>query len=517
MSASTTSQTPLSITGIHLPLEDIESVALDQRPVELSDSARTSVHSARQLVEDTAGRDMSTYGLNTGVGRFVDTHIPEGLTSELQHRVLRSHAAGVGDPYPDEVVRAAHLLRINTLARGYSGVRVELVELMINMLNAGVLPYVPARGSVGASGDLAPLAHLCLPLIGEGRAWLDGELMSGGDAMARRDLTPLELREKEGLSLINGTQFMTAMGTMYGLRARRLARIADMVCALSVEALRGSRHPFLPQIHELRPHAGQIRSAETMYRAMDGSTILDSHQFCDRVQDAYALRCAPQVHGASRDAIEYALGVFQIEATSVTDNPLVFVDEELLRSNGNFHGQPVAIALDMMAIAIAELASISERRIERLVNPTLSGLPAFLVGEGGLNSGYMIAQYTAAALVSENKVYAHPAVVDSIPTSANQEDHVSMGNAAGLKLERVLANAERVIAIEALCAAQGTDFLRPRKPGAGTGALYDLVRSRVPYLDADRIIGEEMELLGGQITSREFMTELEAAMGWSPA
>ncbi len=515
MSTSSTSSAPLAIDGVTLPLEDIERVALDGVPIGLDVVARNAVVAARRQVEETAARDMSTYGLNTGVGRFVDTHIPEGLTSELQHRVLRSHAAGVGEPYPPEVVRAAHLLRINTLARGFSGVRVELVERMIDMLNHKVLPYVPARGSVGASGDLAPLAHLCLPLIGEGRAWWEGELTSGADAMRHAGIEPLELREKEGLSLINGTQFMTAMGTLFGLRARRLARMADLVCALSVEALRGSRDPFLPQIHELRPHAGQVQSAAVMYRAMEGSSILESHRYCDRVQDAYALRCAPQVHGASRDVIEYALGVFQVEATSVTDNPLVFVEEEALRSNGNFHGQPVAMALDMLAIAVAELASISERRIERLVNPTLSGLPAFLVGEGGLNSGYMIAQYTAAALVSENKIYAHPAVVDSIPTSANQEDHVSMGNAAGLKLQRVLENAERVLAIEAICAAQGTDFLRPRTPGAGTSVLYDAVRTRVPYLAEDRIIGEELEQLGSEIASREFASEVATMLGWS--
>ena len=516
MNARSTLTSPLQITGTELSLDDIESVALGRREVVLHDTARAAVHAARSVVERTAERDMATYGLNTGVGRFVDTHIPDGLTSELQRRVLRSHAAGVGEPYPDEVVRAAHLLRINTLARGYSGVRVELVELMISMLNQGILAYVPARGSVGASGDLAPLAHLCLPLIGEGKASVDGELMSGAAAMERCGLVPIELREKEGLSLINGTQFMTAMGTMYGLRARRLARVADLICALSVEALRGSRDPFRADIHDLRPHPGQLRSARTMYRAMEGSSILESHRFCDRVQDAYALRCAPQVHGASRDAIEYALNVFGIEATSVTDNPLVFAGDDVMRSNGNFHGQPVALALDMMAIAVAELASISERRIERLVNPTLSGLPAFLVGEGGLNSGYMIAQYTAAALVSENKVYAHPAVVDSIPTSANQEDHVSMGNAAGLKLERVLQNAERVLAIEALCAAQGTDFLRPRRPGAGTGALYEAVRARVPYLEADRVIGEEMEALGAVISSHALLDELATTMGWSP-
>jgi histidine ammonia-lyase len=501
------------ITGTDLPIEEVERVALGGVNVELTDSARERIAAARAVVDRAESDELSTYGLNTGVGRFVDTHIPAGMTAELQKRVLRSHAAGVGAPYPDEVVRAAHLLRINTLALGYSGVRVELVERMVAMLDAGVLPFVPARGSVGASGDLAPLSHLCLPLVGEGKAFVDGELLPAADALAKAGLEPIELASKEGLSLINGTQFMTAMGIVFGLRARRLMRMADLIAALSVEALRGSDQPFLPQIHELRPHAGQKTSAANMYAAMQGSTISDSHRWCDRVQDAYSLRCAPQVHGASRDALEHALRTFQIEAQAVTDNPLVFPEEDLLRSNGNFHGQPCAISLDLMAIAVAEVANISERRVERLVNPTMSGLPAFLVAEGGLNSGYMIAQYTAAALVSENKVYTHPASVDSIPTSAGQEDHVSMGNHAGLKLLPVLENAERVLAIELLCATQGVDFLAPRRPGVGTRALHAAVRERVPYLEADRILNDEIELVTALVTDPAFIAEVETAAG----
>lgn len=509
--------TSFRITGTELPIEEVERVARGGVRVELSSSARERVAAARVVVDNAESEQLSTYGLNTGVGRFVDTHIPGGMNAELQKRVLRSHAAGVGAPYPDEVVRAAHLLRINTLALGHSGVRVELVERMIALLNAGVLPFVPARGSVGASGDLAPLAHLCLPLVGEGRAFVDGELIDAADALARAGLEPLELASKEGLSLINGTQFMTAMGIVFGLRARRLLRMADLVAALSVEALRGSDQPFLPQIHELRPHRGQKLSAANMYAAMQGSTITDSHRWCDRVQDAYSLRCAPQVHGASRDALEHALQTFQVEAQSVTDNPLVFADEQLLRSNGNFHGQPCAISLDLMAIAVAEVANIAERRIERLVNPTMSGLPAFLVAEGGLNSGYMIAQYTAAALVSENKVYTHPASVDSIPTSAGQEDHVSMGNHAGLKLLPVLENAERVVAIELLCAAQGADFLAPRRPGHGTRALQAALRERVPYLEQDRILNDEIELAATLVSDAAFIAEVEAAAGFTLA
>jgi len=512
-----TTSTAFEITGSSLPIEDVERVAYGGVQVGLTQRARERVTAARAVVDRAESDELSTYGLNTGVGRFVDTHIPAGLTAELQKRVLRSHAAGVGEPYPDEVVRAAQLLRINTLALGFSGVRVELVERMVGLLNAGVLPFVPARGSVGASGDLAPLSHLCLPIVGEGRAYVGGELLDAADALARTGLEPIELASKEGLSLINGTQFMTAMGIVFGLRARRLLRMADLVAALSVEALRGSDQPFLPQIHELRPHEGQRVSAANMLAAMAGSTITDSHRWCDRVQDAYSLRCSPQVHGASRDALEHGLRTFQIEAQSVTDNPLVFPEEDLLRSNGNFHGQPCAISLDLMAIAVAEIANISERRTERLVNPSLSGLPAFLVAEGGLNSGYMIAQYTAAALVSENKIYCHPASVDSIPTSAAQEDHVSMGNHAGLKLLRVLENAERVVAIELLCATQGVDFLTPRRPGAGTAALHAAVRTRVPYLEADRILNDEIELVAKLVTNPAFIAEVEGAAGISIA
>ncbi len=510
------SGTKVQVTGEDLTLDQLEQVAIDGATIDLSDEARQRIERSRDLVEATSASNMSTYGLNTGVGRFVDKKIPEGLTAELQKRVLRSHAAGVGAPYPEEIVRAAHLLRINTLARGYSGVRVALVEKFAELLNAGITPWVPARGSVGASGDLAPLAHLCLPVIGEGKVvGKDGKPVASEEVLILFGVEPIELASKEGLSLINGTQFMTAMGAIWGSRAMRLAMLADLACALTVEALRGSSDPFLPQIQELRPHAGQAKSAQNILNAMEGSTIHESHKYCDRVQDAYALRCAPQVHGASRDAINFALETVSCELNSVTDNPLVFTDEGVLRSNGNFHGQPIAMALDFAAIATAELANISERRIERLVNPALSGLPAFLTSDGGLNSGYMIAQYTAASLVSENKVFCHPACVDSIPTSAAQEDHVSMGNHAGLKFGQVLANAERVIAIELLCAAQAVDFLTPRKPGRGTGELHRLIREMVPHLDEDRILGDEIEAVAARIAERDFHEQIRDLLDWS--
>src|SRR5436190_3703730 len=435
--------TAIRLTGDDLRIEDVWAVAFGDSDAALSDEARTKMRAARELVERAAhGTSEHTYGINTGFGRFVSKSIPEEQTEELQLRLLRSHACGVGDPYPAEIVRAAMLLRANALAKGNSGARVETVELLLALLDRGVLPLVPSRGSVGASGDLAPLAHLALPLVGEGEAWIEGERLTGAEALARAGLEPVQLAAKEGLSLVNGTQFMTAVGALGLVRAQRLARAADVACALSVEALQGSRTSFLPQIHELRPLRGQKAAAANVLRLLEGSAIIEAHRWCDKVQDAYSLRCAPQVHGACRDLLEYAEYTAAVELNAATDNPLVLVEDEVLVSNGNFHGQPLAFALDTLAMGAAELASISERRLERLVNPNLSeGLPAFLTTDGGLNSGFMIPQYVSASLVCENKVLCHPASVDSIPTSAGQEDHVSMGNAAGLKAWRVVVNS----------------------------------------------------------------------------
>jgi histidine ammonia-lyase len=411
-------------------------------------------------------------------------------------------------------VRAAMLLRANALAKGYSGARVGTVELLIELLNRGVLPHVPARGSVGASGDLAPLAHLALPLVGEGEAWVDGELLPGAEALGRVGLEPVRLQAKEGLSLINGTQFMAAVGALGLVRARRLAKVADLACALSLEALQGSRLSFIPEIHALRPLRGQGASAANVVRLLEESAIIESHRWCDKVQDAYSLRCAPQVHGASRDLIDYVDYTVSTELNSATDNPLVLVDEEELVSNGNFHGQPLAFALDVLAMAVAELANISERRIERLVNPSLSeGLPPFLTTDGGLNSGFMIPQYVAASLVSENKVLAHPASVDSIPTSAGQEDHVSMGNAAALKAWQVLANVERALAIELLAGAQAVEFLAPLEPGRGVRATRAFVRSVSPRLGDDRPLAGEIEAMAAAIRDGSLVGTVEAAVG----
>jgi len=505
-----------ALTGQDLTPAEVWAVAVDRREAApLSDEARGRMRAARAVVERAVhGSQEHTYGVNTGFGRFVSKSIPRELTEELQLRLLRSHACGVGEPYPDEVVRAAMLLRANALAKGNSGARVETVELLLECLNRGVLPRVPARGSVGASGDLAPLAHLALPLVGEGFAWYDGELLAGDEALHRAGLAPVSLVAKEGLSLINGTQFMAAQGALGLVRAQRLARAADCACALSLEALQGSRNSFLPQIHALRPLRGQAASARNVMRLLDGSAIIESHRWCDKVQDAYSLRCAPQVHGASRDLLEYIEYTVGTELNAATDNPLVLVDDDLLVSAGNFHGQPLAFALDALAMAVAELADISERRVERLVNPNLSdGLPAFLTGDGGLNSGFMIAQYVAASLVSENKSLCHPASVDSIPTSAGQEDHVSMGNASGLKAWQVVANAERALAIELLAGAQAVEFLAPLEPGVGARATHAHVRTISPRLRDDRPLGGDIEAVADAIRDGSLVAAVEAEVG----
>ena len=508
--------TAVRLNGEGLTLNDVWGVAIDGARAELSDDGRAKMRAARDLVDRAAAASSGehTYGINTGFGRFVERTIPPELSDELQLRLLRSHACGVGDPYPDEVVRAAMLLRANALAKGYSGARPETVDLLLACLNEGVLPVVPSRGSVGASGDLAPLAHLALPLVGEGWAIADGERLPGAEALERAGLEPVRLGAKEGLSLINGTQFMAAVGALALVRARRLATAADIACALSLEALQGSRVSFRPEIHALRPLVGQRASAANVLRLLEDSAIIESHRWCDKVQDAYSLRCAPQVHGASRDLLAYAEHTVAVELNAATDNPLVLVEPGELVSNGNFHGQPLAFALDGVAMAVAELASISERRLERLVNPTLSdGLPAFLTPDGGLNSGFMIPQYVAASLVSENKVLCHPASVDSIPTSAGQEDHVSMGNASALTCWQVLANAERALAIELLAAAQGIEFLAPLAPGTGARAAHDCVRTLSPPLLEDRPLAPDIEAVAASIRSGDLVGAVEDAVG----
>jgi histidine ammonia-lyase len=484
-----------------LTLLAIERVARGGAKVGLSPEAHARIDAARQVVDRIQrGGDAApaVYGVNTGFGFLADVRISAEQIRELQRNLIRSHAAGVGAPLPVPVVRAMLLLRAQVLAGGCSGVRTEVCELLLEMLNRGVHPVIPSKGSVGASGDLAPLAHLALVVMGEGEALVDGRTLPGRAALAEVGLSPVEFEAKEGISLVNGTQCMTAIGALALLEAEEAARLADVVGALSLEALKGTPRAFDPRIHAVRPHAGQAASARNLARLLAGSGIVESHKHCGKVQDAYSLRCMPQVHGATRDALAYAHRVLEIEASSATDNPLVFADAGEMISGGNFHGQPVALALDFAGIAAAELANIAERRIEQLVNPHLSsGLPPFLSPESGLNSGYMMAQVTAAALVSENKILAHPASVDSIPSSAGREDHVSMGVHAADKLQRIVDNVRNVLAIELLCAAQGVSLRAPYRPGPALDDLHRTLRAVVPALQTDRPVHRDVATVRG--------------------
>jgi len=471
------------LDGSSLTIEQLIAIADRGEPIALSDVARERVRASRAVVERRARSDEPAYGINTGFGSFADVKIAPDALEALQLNLLRSHAAGVGDPLPPRAVRATMALRANVLAKGFSGIGIETLEALIALVNAGVHPRVPSRGSVGASGDLAPLAHLALVLVGEGEVLDD---VRGAEALARAGLRPITLGPKEGLALINGTQPSTAVLALALASAEQLARAADVAAALSIDALRGSIHPFERRIHDARPFAGQKTSAANIEALMRGSGINKSHEFCGKVQDAYSLRCAAQVHGATRDALRFVRETVSIEANSATDNPMVFADTGDIVSGGNFHGAPIAIAADLLAAAVVPLATISERRTDRLVDPSLSGLPAFLTREGGVNSGFMMAQVTAAAVASELKSLAHPAGVDTIPTSANREDHVSMSMTAALKADRAVARAREVIAIELLCACQAIDFLAPLATSPTLARVHELVRSRVPALAADR-------------------------------
>jgi histidine ammonia-lyase len=491
----------IHLDGNSLTLDDLVAIAHDSAAVELTDGSRARVRAARAVVDDFAQRDAPTYGINTGFGSFAETRVPAADLAILQINLLRSHAAGVGDPLPVPVVRAMLALRANVLAKGFSGIRLETLEGLLALLNNGVHPVVPARGSVGASGDLAPLAHLALVLIGEGAAWHDGTPEPGAAALRRAALAPVTLAPKEGLALINGTQASTAVLGLALAGARRLARAADIAAALSIDALHGSTRPFEARIHAARPFPGQQASAANLRSLMSGSPINDSHANCGRVQDAYSLRCAAQVHGAARDALAFAHGVFQVEANAATDNPMVFADTHDIVSGGNFHGAPVALAADVLCLALAQFATISERRAERLLNPALSGLPAFLTRHGGLQSGLMMVQVTAAALASELKTLAHPASVDTIPTSANKEDHVSMSMAAALKAARALPLARDVLACELLCACQAIDLLAPIRSSAALMRVHDVIRARVPIVEHDRSTSRDLAVISDMIAA----------------
>ena len=496
----------IRLDGHSLTLEQLASIADDFAEVALDARAAAAVDAARAVVDAHAAGDAPVYGVNTGFGSLAEVKIAKGALGDLQRNLLRSHAAGVDEPLPPRAVRAMMALRANVLAKGYSGIRRATLDRLIAALNARVHPLVPSRGSVGASGDLAPLAHLSLVLIGEGAATVgdDPAVLDGRAALARARIEPVELEAKEGLALINGTQASAAVAALALLGAERLARAADIAAALSIDGLRGSWHPFEARLHDPRPHPGQRTSADNLVRLLQQSEINRSHENCGRVQDAYSMRCAPQVHGAARDALAAARATLAIEANAATDNPMVFADAGEIVSGGNFHGAPVAIASDLIVLGLLQVATISERRADRLVNPALSGLPPFLTRDSGLHSGYMMAQVTAAALASELKTLAHPSSVDTIPTSANREDHVSMSMAAALKAERALQLATRVVAIEVLLACQAIDLLAPLATSPALAPAHAHVRSIAPTLGDDRPPSPDIEAISKLITLGSF-------------
>jgi histidine ammonia-lyase len=511
------SDVDVRLDGNHLTLEQVHAASHRLAGKGRRGAVIERMKAARELVDKIAAGDEPVYGINTGFGALAEVPIPADKVKELQRNLILSHAVGVGEPLQFEIARALMLLRANTLAVGHSGCRPIVLEQLVSLLNIGAAPFVPKKGSVGASGDLAPLAHVALLLLGEGPALLDGEKTTADAVLEKAGLTPLVLEAKEGLALINGTQAMAASGIHSLLRAERLCRQADIIGALSLDALKGTNKAFDPRIHAVRPHAGQQLVAKNLRALLEGSDLLMSHQDCGKVQDPYSLRCMPQVHGATRDALSYVRGVLEREVNSATDNPLVFLKgdgglqtDEVI-SGGNFHGQPLALALDFAAIALAEIANISERRIEQLVNPALSsGLPAFLAPEPGLNSGFMILQVTAASLINENKVLSHPASTDSIPSSANREDHVSMGMTAANKLSHVVDNVRRVLGIELLCACQAVD-LRGLTSGPGLDRVFKKVRERVPFAPCDRAFAADCEQADALMCTDVLLDEIAAA------
>jgi histidine ammonia-lyase len=480
------------LDGSSLTFEQVHKVVLENVPVQLSEEGKKQVIRSRKFVDKMVEEGKIVYGITTGFGKFSDVFIKEEDTAQLQLNLIISHACGVGEPFSKEIVKTMMLLRANSLAKGYSGITLETLELLIEMINRNVIPLIPSQGSLGASGDLVPLAHMALVLLGRGKAYINGELLTGKEALEAAGLKAVQLKAKEGLALINGTQAMTACGVLALKGAEEIKGLADIIGALTCEALNGIIDGFHPAIGLIRPHKGQQDCAENLRNLLKDSKLI-SRQGQLRVQDPYTLRCIPQVHGGSREALDYVKKVIQTEINSVTDNPLIITDEGQVISGGNFHGQPVAIAMDTLAIAISEFANISERRIERLVNPQLSGLPPFLVEDGGLNSGFMIPQYVAASLVSENKGLSTPASVDSIPSSANQEDHVSMGTIGARKALKVVENTFHVLAIELLCAVQALDFKGWEQMSPITKEVYSLVRKKVDKLTVDRELHEDIQ------------------------
>ncbi len=497
--------TPLLLSGEPLPLDTIAQVALQSRPVALDPAALPRIQASRAVVDSLLARGETAYGINTGFGKLSDVRIAPTELQDLQRNLVRSHACGIGDPLPEAAVRAMLLLRANVLAKGLSGVRPEVIDTLLFFLNQGIHPVVPSRGSVGASGDLAPLAHLALALIGEGMVLQDGRPVPAAMALLKTGRPALTLEAKEGLALLNGTQAITAVGVLALVRALRITELADLAGAMTLEALRGTPTPFDERIHAARPHPGQVAAAAHLRSLLADSEIRESHRHNDpRVQDAYCLRCMPQVHGAVRDALSHARTILEIETGAATDNPLVFAEGDIL-SGGNFHGAPLALTLDAATIALTTLMSIAERRIDRLVNPDINeGLPPFLSKTPGVSSGLMIAHVAAAALLNEAKVLAHPASTDSVPTSGGKEDHVSMGMTAALKFDQIVANAERVLAIELICAAQGIEYRAPLQPARRLGEALAQVRTLVRRLDHDRVLAPDIEALASALRTARF-------------
>ncbi|MTT31159.1 histidine ammonia-lyase [Terrilactibacillus sp. BCM23-1] len=491
------------LDGGHLTLDQIKSVLDGKEDVKIHEDAWAKINRSRQTIESVISRGDVVYGVNTGFGKMSDTLISHKDIGQLQVNLIRSHACGVGEPLSERVSRGMLLLRANALAKGFSGVTNETLQILIDCINHGIHPVIPSQGSLGASGDLAPLSHLALVLIGEGEAIYKGEKMSGKEALFKCGLAPITLQAKEGLALINGTQAMTAIGVVSYLEARDLAMFADSVAALTLESLRGITDPFFPESHQVRPYPEQQEVASRILGFVDDSH-LTTRQGDIRVQDAYSLRCIPQVHGAIHRVLNYVKDTLAIEINAATDNPLVFSDSGHVISGGNFHGQPVAFAMDFLGIALSETASIAERRVERLVNPQLNDFPPFLSADPGLESGLMITQYVAASLVSENKTLAHPSSVDSIPSSANQEDHVSMGTTAARHAHLIIQNTRRVVAIEALCAAQAADYRGPEKLASYTKAIYDFIRSKAPTITKDRIFSLDIQKIEKGILAEEW-------------
>ncbi|SDY61039.1 histidine ammonia-lyase [Proteiniborus ethanoligenes] len=500
------------LDGNSLRIEDIVHVARNNYEVQLSTDAIDKVIKSRELVDRFVNEEKVVYGITTGFGKFSDVVISKKEARTLQRNLIISHSCGVGEPLDEEIVRGVMLLRANALAKGYSGIRLETLNTLIEMLNKGVHPVIPEKGSLGASGDLAPLSHMVLVMLGEGEAFYKGARMSGKEAMEKANVPTIELTSKEGLALINGTQVMTAIGALAVYDAINISKMADVSAAMTVEALNGIVTAFDEKVHQVRPHEGQINTAKNLLRILQDSKMT-TEQGQIRVQDAYVIRCLPQIHGASKDAIKYVKEKVEIEINSATDNPLIFEDVEEVISGGNFHGQPMAISFDFLGIALAELANVSERRLERLVNPALSGLPAFLVKNGGLNSGFMIVQYSAASLVSENKVLAHPASVDSIPSSANQEDHVSMGTIAARKARAILDNARKVLSMELLGACQAIDLRGNKGLGKGTQVAYHIIREKIKTLENDQIMNVEINKCEDIVKSGIIIKSIEKSIG----